>query len=244
MFLKLFIGFLPVLVSLVGCMDNSPQPSVEKTVRILGSLLEDKQAETRRTAAESLGKIGDPAGLRALLPLVHDPSPLVRSAAIQAIGRLGSRGKEEAVNAVLPAFTDRSESVRRSAVEALEELDPPPASVASLIPLLDSSDVHGRKAILLALLFTDASSLVEGLKAALQDGDGEIRRRAAAVLGEHGGPAALEQLGVAVLHDPNPEVRVEAAYRLRHVPGKEARRLLDRVAFGDRDEDVRRWARE
>jgi HEAT repeat protein len=211
---------------------------------ILRSLLQDEQAETRRTAAESLGKIGDPADLMALLPLVHDLSPLVRSAAIQAIGRLGSGGRNEAVTAVLLAIKDGSESVRRSAVEALEELDPPPAALESLISLLDSSDVHIRKAILLALLSTDTSAWVDRLKTALQDGDGEIRQRAAAVLGEIGSPIALDQLGTVVLRDPNPAVRVEAAYRLRHVPAEEARRLLGRVAVEDRDEDVRRWAKE
>lgn len=241
--LKPFI-FASALLSLAGCVDDSPQPEFEKTALILGSLLQDEQAETRRTAAESLGKIGNQAGLTAVLPLVHDPSPLVRSAAIQAIGRLGSGRMEEAVTAVVGAFNDENDSVLRSAVEALGDLDPSPAALRPLIPLLDSSSAHTRRAILLALFSTDSISWVDQLKKALRDGDGEIRQRAAAVLGEIGGPAALEQLETVVLRDPSPAVRVEAAYRLRHIPAEEVRMLLGRVAVEDRDEDVRRWAKE
>ena len=225
-------------------MDSSPQPTVEETVAVLRSLLQDEQEEIRRTAAESLGKIGNQMGLAALFPLIRDPSPLVRSSAIKAIGRLGSSRMEEAVTAVLPAFTDESELVRRSAVEAVGELDPSPAALSSLIQLLDSSDVRTRKAVLLALLSTDTSPWVEVLNKALQDGDGEIRRRAVAVLGENGSLVTRIQLRATVLRDPDPAVRIEAVYRLRHAPDEEIRTVLRRVAVEDQDGDVRRWAKE
>ena len=83
-------GFLVVLsvLCLTGCVQDSPPSSRERTVSLLLELLHDERPEMRRTAAESLGKIGDPRAADSILPLIQDPASVVREASVMAIGRL------------------------------------------------------------------------------------------------------------------------------------------------------------
>ena len=76
------------VLCLAGCGQDSPPPSKERTVSLLLELLRDEAPEMRRTAAESLGKIGDPRAVDSILPLKHDPAAMVREASVLAMGRL------------------------------------------------------------------------------------------------------------------------------------------------------------
>ena len=48
------------VLCLTGCAQDSPPPSRERTISLLLQLVRDQAPEMRRTAAESLGKVGDP----------------------------------------------------------------------------------------------------------------------------------------------------------------------------------------
>ena len=71
----------------LGCLQDAKAPSVERGLAVLLTLLHDEHPDVRRTAAESLGKIGDRSALPVVLPLLTDTVPAVRAAAAQALGR-------------------------------------------------------------------------------------------------------------------------------------------------------------
>ena len=50
-----------LVLCLAGCIQDSPPSSSDRAVSLLLELLHDERPEMRRTAAESLGKIGDPS---------------------------------------------------------------------------------------------------------------------------------------------------------------------------------------
>ena len=91
-FLSIFLS-LSILIACVaqlGCLQDAKAPSVERGIGVLLTLLQDEHPDTRRTAAESLGKIGDRSALPAVLPLLTDPVPAVRAATAQALGRVAT----------------------------------------------------------------------------------------------------------------------------------------------------------
>jgi len=84
-----------------GCFQEAPAPSVERGIAVLIPLLRDDTPELRRTAAESLGKIGDRSAVPALLPVLTDPTPSVRAAAAQALSSNAWRLVEAAFKKIM-----------------------------------------------------------------------------------------------------------------------------------------------
>jgi HEAT repeat protein len=62
----------------------------------------------RRTAVESIGKIGDPQTVDSILPLSHDPAALVRGASVLAMGRLKPTATREVAILLTQALEDPS----------------------------------------------------------------------------------------------------------------------------------------
>ncbi|MEO8048476.1 MAG: HEAT repeat domain-containing protein, partial [Nitrospirota bacterium] len=114
------------VLCLAGCVQDSPPSSKERTVSLLLELLRDETPEMRRTAAESLGKIGDPRAVDSILPLKHDPAAMVREASVVAVGRLKPTAAEGVVALLALALEDPDESVRQAAVVAIGEVEPGP----------------------------------------------------------------------------------------------------------------------
>jgi HEAT repeat protein len=234
---------LTVLVPFTGCVQETPS-SPTGTVSILLSLIHDEDAEVRRTAVESLGKIGEQAVIHSVADLLTDRSPLVRRAAAQAVGRLGQSAKAEVVPRLLRMLNDSDGGVRRAASAAISELEPPPELLGTVTELLTSTNVDVRRATVLALYQIDASPLLGSLRKVIQDSDPEIRQGAVAVLGETGIPSAVPLIRERLVKDSDPGVRAEAAYRLRVVTDKSARTALKRTADTDANQSVRRWAQQ
>ncbi|BCA55410.1 hypothetical protein W02_25500 [Nitrospira sp. KM1] len=197
----------------------------------------------RRTAVESLGKIGDPATALAVIPLIDDPNPMVRNAAAKAVGRTGSGTIPEVVPHLIRALEDTEAEVRLAAAEALGELEPPLEFLGPLVSLLSSHRREVRRAASYALIPLDLSSRSEQLAGAMHDPDPDVRQAIVAVLGEADAKEAALRIREVALHDPQPAVRIEAIYRLRHLDDEETRPVLKRIAETDRAEEVRRWAR-
>ncbi len=236
------VGLLAYAVA--GCVQESPPSSVDQTVSMLVGLLQDEQVEVRRTAVESLGKIGDPAAIAKLIPLTEDPSPLVRAAAVKALGRLASDGRDTVVSHVVRALKDDQGFVRRAATEALGEMDPPAILLGELPPLLSSVNVEIRRAAVRALWLVDASNRLEVLQLATRDSDAPVRQGAVAAIGELGASAGQATLAERALQDPDAAVRTEAVYQLGRSAQEEGNRVvLQKVAEEDKEEGVRRWAR-
>jgi HEAT repeat protein len=227
-----------------GCRQDSPPSSQERTVSFLLELLQDETPEMRRTAAESLGKIGDPRAVDSILPLKHDPVAMVREASVVAVGRLKPKATEGVVALLALALEDPDESVRQAAAVAIGEVEPDPRLLQPVVGLLRSSDPTIRRAVVRALLQIDSSRSVSALIAAGRDADAEVRQGIVAVLGEWGGITASPWIRARLAEDPSPGVRAEAAYRLGLLADSEARVSLNIAVEKDPDSGVRRWAKQ
>lgn len=239
------IGCLLValILSLAGCLQDSPPSSRERTVSLLLELLRDEGPEMRRTAAESLGKIGHPRAVDSLLPLIHDPASAVREASVLALGRLESTATDGVVVLLTQALEDPVESVRQAAVVAIGEIEPGSRLLEPVVGLLRSSDATIRKAAVRALLQVDSSQWVPALVAGGRDSDEEVRQGIVAAVGEWGGPAVSPWLRERLVQDPSPGVRAEAAYRLGILSDPDTRAALNTTIAKDPDSGVRRWAK-
>lgn len=158
----------------------------------LRPLITDPRGEVRLAAILSLAELHDQAALPPLIEALSDPDRHVREAATIALGRLG-----DAAGAVPPlcrALREGSPEVRFQAAISLSELDPKGA--------------------------------VPHLLQALADKDPEVRGSAAAGLGEapRDAPRAAEipDALAALLDDPHPEPRFEAATVLSRLGDRRA----------------------
>ena len=231
------------VLCLAGCVQDSPPSSQERTVSLLLELLRDETPEMRRTAAESLGKIGDPRAVDSILPLKHDPAAMVREASVVAVGRLKPPATDGVVALLALALEDPDESVRQAAVVAMGEVEPDPRLLQPVVGLLRSSDPAIRRAVVRALLQIDSSRSVPALIAAGRDADAEVRQGIVAALGEWGGVTVSSWIRARLAEDPSPGVRAEAAYRLGLLGDPEARVSLNTAVEKDPDSGVRRWAK-
>ena len=197
----------------------------------------------RRTAAESLGKIGDPRAADSILPLKHDPAAIVREATVLAMGRLKPTATDGVVALLTQALEDPAESVRQAAVVAIGEIEPGSRLLQPVVGLLRSSDVMIRRVAVRALLQVDSSQSVPALAAAGLDSDAEVRQGIVAAMGEWGGSAVSPWLRERLAHDLSSGVRTEAAYRLGMLGDSDTRAALETAVAKDPDSGVRRWAK-
>lgn len=231
------------LLCLSGCIQDSPPPSKERAISLLRELLHDERPEMRRTAAESLGKIGDRGSIDSILPLVQDPEEAVRQAAVTAMGRVRPAATDMIVALLAQALGDPVESVRQAAVVAIGEIEPGPRLLEPIVGLLRSADAAIRKAAARALLQIDSSQSISSLIAAGQDSDPDVRQGIVAAVGEWGGVAVSSWLREHMANDSSPGVRTEAAYRLGMRSDVETKAALDRAVVMDADSGVRNWAK-
>jgi HEAT repeat protein len=228
---------------LTGCIQDSSPSSKEQAVLLLLELLQDERPEMRRTAAESLGKIGDPRAIDPLLALLSDREAAVREAAVLAIGRVQPQVTDGVVLLLVQALKDPAESVSQAAAAAIGEIEPSSRLLGPVVGLLRSSDAMIRRAAVRSLLQVDASRSIQALVEAGHDSDAEVRQGLVAAVGEWGGPAVSPWLRERMAQDPSPGVRAESAYRLGMFSDPETRAALDRTAATDTDSGVRRWAK-
>ena len=235
---------LLVILSLSGCVQNSPPSSKAQTVSLILELLQDERPEMRRTAVESLGKIGDPQATDSILRLSRDPSALVREAAMIALGRLKPPATAAVVLLLAQALEDPVESVRQAAIVATGEIEPGSQLLEPIVSLLRSSDTAIRRAAARSLLQVDSSQSIPALIAAGHDPDAEVRQGIVATVGEWGGAAVAPWLRERLARDPSPMVRAEAAYRLRTFNDLETKAALETAGAKDADREVRHWSKQ
>ncbi len=186
--------------------------------------LRDDDIDVCIDAAESLGRLGDPAAVTPLIESLHnDPDGEIRVSVVEALGRLGG---EQAIAALLSLLTsvpedtdwddddawDSNWDVQRKAVQALGYLRAAEA-VAPLTALLDEEDAPVDETDILLALARIGDAGEEVVIQRLQNGTTRERRRAAHALGQPCTPTGARALGRA-LQDPAPEVRAVAAEAL------------------------------
>jgi hypothetical protein len=100
----------------------------------LSRMLLDRQRsfKVRVQAAQLLGKLGDPAGVRPLSEALGDPDKTVRWMAVQALARLGQPSATPALRALVGR--ERDPLVLAQAEKALAALDRPAAPAAAQGP--------------------------------------------------------------------------------------------------------------
>lgn len=175
----------------------------------------------RRIAAESLGKIGDEAAVRALVELLDDEDGRVRETCASVIEQIAkdredtklqakaaiALGKWSAISAigagafdvVLAATKSSNQEIRQQAIRALGSIASS-RSITTLIHFLRSTDVFIRRAAAEGLERAKASASIDALVVALDDSDAEVRHSAARALKKIGWkPANRDQhVGLAI----------------------------------------------
>lgn len=156
----------PMLAQCLALRDGVVAFLASDTLRKIGArasadvvkLLDEKSDETRRRAAELLGKLppdpaGEPRFLAALGARVeHDTAWIVRA---ESAGALGARGalqtqKGFALGVLARAMADDDETVAAAAAKALGTLQEPRA-IPRLIDALDPASANGRPALVKAI---------------------------------------------------------------------------------------------
>lgn len=139
--------------------------------------LRGADAAARREAVQALGAIGVES-VPALVAALNDASADIRTAAADALGRVGPEAK-----AALPALTatlkDPEKAVRQHAAFALGVVDPEDAAVLpALVELLKDSDLEVRRhaALSLGRLGPSARPALEVLMEASKDADSRFRQ--------------------------------------------------------------------
>lgn len=233
--------FLLFCLTLAGCLQEAPGPLPDQSKALLTALLKDHNPEVRRTAVESLGKIGDRTAVPSVLPLLTDPIPLVRGAAAQALGRMATPVDEVAVAGLTEALRDPADNVRQAAAMAIGDIEPSPRQLAVITTLAQAADVRVRRTVVHALQSLDTSPVASALLPLADDSDAEVRQGTVACFGNSDDVRAGRVLIQRLAQDPSPAVRAQAAYHLGEVRGIDARSVLQAAAAKERDSGVRRW---
>jgi HEAT repeat protein len=231
-------------LGLTACIisTDSTEPTPEQAIPLLLNLLKGQDPEQRRTAAQSLGKIGRKETLPALIEATNDSDPGVRRQAAWALGAIGDEGDATHL-ALISLLFDANADVRETAALALAQTEGSPAILQVLKERLDapgtSNDTKRLAAEALAGMAIPGSTGV--VAKLLQDQDPVVRRWAIAAMAETAGQEAVAALTTHLKKDPDPGVRIEAAFRLARIGDAAALSALT-DALHDPDEHVRRIA--
>ncbi len=169
--------------------------------------LKSEDAMMRRQGAEALGRLRRAEFIATLLPVLADPHPFVRAAAVNALGLL--RGP------VSPRFAELLDpkkepdaSVRQAAATNLAFLGDPTAGAALILALKDAQP-GVRYAAARSLGALRVAQAVPALAEALKDPDSGLRRTAAGALGQLPSSASVPVLQSALAAEKDQEVRAE-----------------------------------
>ena len=94
--------------------DRSPE--YEERLAHFITLLQDDDVSSRWKAAETLGRIGDPAATGDLIDALWDEDPRVRTKAVWALGRIGD---DRAIPPLRRLYRMESEEAREEISEAI-----------------------------------------------------------------------------------------------------------------------------
>eukprot|EP00403_Amphidinium_massartii_P017734 CAMPEP_0178412166 /NCGR_PEP_ID=MMETSP0689_2-20121128/21870_1 /TAXON_ID=160604 /ORGANISM="Amphidinium massartii, Strain CS-259" /LENGTH=454 /DNA_ID=CAMNT_0020033395 /DNA_START=71 /DNA_END=1435 /DNA_ORIENTATION=- len=200
------------LISVVGMM-HEPQSQAR-----IFSFLEDSSAPVRAAAAEALGEyasVGETAELaQAVAAKLKDHHPSVRQAAVAALGRMPTEGRQY-TDAIMQLFKDRVQGVQVAAVQAMALMGERGQMYAKQVALLLKSeglDIRIAAMEVLASMGQRGASFAEEVAELLEDESPDVRCAAVKALGAmqaEGAEFRSQIMAVAAL-DPEEEVR-EAA---------------------------------
>jgi HEAT repeat protein/beta-lactamase regulating signal transducer with metallopeptidase domain len=205
-------------------------------VNALIARLDDENADVRRAAANSLGRLKDSRAVPGLIGALKDPESKVRASAAEALGEF------EDARAIVPLSTllsDPSTEVKRSALEALSHFEGNLPSDAIIRVLSDPDAEVRHNAAHLAGKLHDRSA-TGALARLVGDPSPDVRGAAVEAIGELGDPAAAVAV-VPALTDANADVRQQAMNTMEQLKAPIGESTLLGL-MRDRDSDVRQKA--
>ena len=143
----------------------------------------DANREVRISVANGLGTLR--TGAETVRGLIEDPDPLVRAAALAAMGSIGWDDVD--VTTVESALAASAWQIRQGAARALAGAPSPMAAVPPLSRALSDPHLDVRKAAVLSLTRWASSedAAREALTGALDDGDADVRAYARRALAKN-----------------------------------------------------------
>lgn len=177
--------------------------------KLIIPLLRHPNEDLRTLAADTLGRLGDPANLPVLLEHYRpEAPPHLKASILSAVARLGRAG-DPVSDVIAAALGDRDPRVRANAVEAVERLKLP-TTTRMLAPLLEDEDNRVRANVLKALWDThDRARLAATLREMAAHPSHWMRASAAFVL-RHVRIEDHLRLVETLLNDRVPEVHANA----------------------------------
>jgi HEAT repeat protein len=230
------------LFGLLGCVVESIPETPENVTKRLLPLLKDSQTDTRRTAALSLGKIGDPQSMAALVLALSDPDDEVRQWSAWALGMMSDSLSEQAMMTLVQRLADPSDSVKQAAVLALGRTTIPEELLHVLTEAYNISTVTTQRTIIQVLSHFEFPFSYSLYLQALQSPDPMTRQNAIAGLGELGDRRGLPILRTHLLQDASVGVRSEAAFRLGKLGSSADVSALKQAMEKDPTPHVHFWA--
>jgi HEAT repeat protein len=242
----LFQAFLLLSLSLASCVVSTDYaaPTPEQALPRLLAVLKDPNPEQRRTAAQSLGKIARKEAVPALMEALRDPDAGVRRHAAWALGMIGEEAAGPDRSPLASLLFDPDPGVREAAALALGLTGDTQAGIERLLDRVQepATPADAKRLAAASLGGMEARTAVPVLLKLLADRDAHVRRWAVAALGEIADQKTVAQLSRVLTKDPDPGVRIEAAFRLGKFGGEAARPALT-AALKDANADVRRLAK-
>ena len=205
-------------------------------VNALIARLDDENAEVRKAAARSLGKLKDSRAIPGLIAALKDRDARVRAAAAESLAEFEDA---RAIAPLTDLLDDQSTEVKQTALEALSHFEDNLPS-APIVRLLGDPDADVRQnAAHLAGKLHDRS-ITGALAKLVGDPSAEVRRAAIESIGDLGDPAAAVAL-VPALSDADASVREQALEAIENLKAPIAEATLESL-MRDRDPDVRQKA--
>ena len=166
------------------------------------AMLTDADPHLRRTGAHILSKVGDPAHLDALTPLVADQDTDVALKAYRAVAHSGGEQVDKALGALAGRLGDGDALQKDALTAAFHRFGE--QAVPALVTALSDTDAAVREhaADALGHLGEDAVAAVEPLVALAGDPVAEVRLSAVSALGQLGEAARDALRGLTESDDP------------------------------------------
>ncbi len=202
-------------------LDSADEDLIYNSLKALGEI-EDSSASDRiirlfshknpdiaALAVETLGKIGDPSNLGAIINLYHpDKHPRVKACIVSAAGKM-ALPNDQILDFIAQALTDNDARVRANAVEALENLKIGDTA-RLLLPMLEDEDNRVRANVIKALWNKDDhTKLLEALKTMANDENPWMKASCIFVLDRVDIPGRIELLADMCLEE-HPKIRENA----------------------------------